>query len=153
MAKKHLIKTWNRMINLKTQDGYIDTNIDTHDEAEIVDQIIPIEQQEEYNDDDDFEHFLKKSKISTSKQIKKTKRDITSIINEFDDVDTVPHTSNILEYWQKKKDDFKELYELSEVINAIPVTQVTTNFLNTFLLQILMYSYLIFNNVSIQIFR
>lgn len=135
MAKNHLKSTWKRIQNLKIQtptceieDCDMDTNVDTFNAAEIDDELMSNEQQQKNTDDDDFEIFLKRSKMSTSKPPTTTKRDINLILNEFDNIDTIPHTANILTYWQNNKTNFKELYELSEIINAIPVTQVS--FLN-----------------------
>lgn len=134
MAKNHLKSTWKRIQNLKIQmptceieDCDMDTSIDTFNAAEIDDEFMSNEQQQK-NTDDDFEIFFKRSKIPTSKPPKTTKRDITLILNEFNNIDIIPHTANILTYRQNNKKNFKELYELSEIINAIPVTQVS--FLN-----------------------
>lgn len=49
------------------------------------------------------------------------------ILYKFDSqIDRIPATQNVLEFWHKKKNEFPEIYLLSTTNDAVPPTQSTT---------------------------
>lgn len=50
---------------------------------------------------------------------------ILSELNKIGKIKRSTDSAGTIAYWAKKKDEMKELYELSTILNAVPVTQVT----------------------------
>lgn len=50
---------------------------------------------------------------------------IVSELKKFGMVKRSPLHEKAIDFWAKNKSTFKEIYELAEIVNAVPVTQVT----------------------------
>lgn len=76
-------------------------------------------------EEDEFEIFLSAKcgpQVSNRNEIQSI--DIHSIISLFDEVERISHNSNLRDYWISKKTVNPEFYELSQILLAVPATQV-----------------------------
>lgn len=58
-------------------------------------------------------------------QSRQSCRDMKAIIRSFDNLVVVPVNTSVLEFWKEMKLQMPELYELAQVVMAIPPTQTT----------------------------
>jgi len=49
---------------------------------------------------------------------------ISTVLNSFNNVQRISHTTKIIEYWETQKELSPELYQLASVALAVPATQV-----------------------------
>jgi len=62
---------------------------------------------------------------------------MSTIVEEFDDVQRIPYDSNIRDYWRLKEKEMPEFYEISQVLMSIPATQVSLKNIVILYLQLL----------------
>ncbi|KAF0718472.1 Uncharacterized protein FWK35_00024860 [Aphis craccivora] len=77
--------------------------------------------------EDPFEEFLS-SQSSVLSQLSTTSNPaeaISTVLNSFNNVQRISHTTKIIEYWETQKELSPELYQLASVALAVPATQVS----------------------------
>ncbi|XP_050528080.1 uncharacterized protein LOC126898183 [Daktulosphaira vitifoliae] len=112
-AKSHLIKTWNTMENLTSQDSEMNKN-----------NISDIETNNFENVDDPLEQFLKSQSGTTTNLTPLPGSDKCSIrvlIEEFDNSCRLHYKTDIKQFWLNAKKP--ELFKLAQVAMAVPCTQ------------------------------
>ncbi|CAI6355747.1 unnamed protein product [Macrosiphum euphorbiae] len=127
----HLVNTYNLIKNIKN-------NNDTDKEQDIDDPTAENENIEtgfEENVSNDFQlylqslsqcvHLSSQSSSSSTGSTGTVAISIMSLLNLFDNQPILQHDENILSYWENKKIECPELYELSQVVMAVPTTQVS----------------------------
>lgn len=119
MAKMHLEKIYNRIQQLKRVKN--DAN-----ESARQDNL-----EEENRDDDSFQKYMaanaaaKENSASTNNT-----EEVIALFNIMEQLDVYErsspfHQMDVLAYWESKKTEWPESYELSTFINSIPPTQTT----------------------------
>lgn len=95
--------------------------------------IVDTENEEDQEPIDDFEKMLQKAELEKkSQQTSSAPANSTNINGLLSDyIDNVvqgprlPHSTSILEYWKGQKFEKLELYNLSQILMAVPATQVS----------------------------
>lgn len=128
-AITHINKLWLLLQGLKKRGMSINRatmpTIDDLEEREIEETSSSSNDHHSVVEEDEFEIFLSAKcgpPVSSRNEIQS--HDINSIISLFDGVERISHKSNIRDYWMSKKKDNPELNELSQILLAVPATQV-----------------------------
>ncbi|KAJ8926255.1 hypothetical protein NQ314_021376 [Rhamnusium bicolor] len=132
-AKMHLKKVWARILALKANENDADSSASEGAETRST------------NSSDDLELFLKykerekkaersirlsqeagpSNSFTCNAKLMLSKR-IDNILNSYDlEQKRIDRSMNILEFWEKNKEAWPELYALSQVVLTVPATQVT----------------------------
>lgn len=115
-AKMTLKNVWRRLKVIESLSA-IDTNANNSHTSTVSDASF------EYNAEEELEKFLTGNSRNQSNEQMQVEEDIDMLLETFDP----PHISSkmdILEYWDKEKDDNNVLYRLAMVIFSIPPTEV-----------------------------
>ncbi|KAF0715623.1 zinc finger BED domain-containing protein RICESLEEPER 1-like isoform X1 [Aphis craccivora] len=114
IAKNHLNKTWNAMKLTSETIVNNDVSETTTNEDDTIGEI------------DEFEIFLSSQSSTPCLEVENNdNRSIRVIIEEFDNVPRLHHKSCVLKYWSENKIIKPELFQLTQVVMAVPCTQVT----------------------------
>ncbi|XP_043461187.1 uncharacterized protein LOC122497881 isoform X2 [Leptopilina heterotoma] len=76
-------------------------------------------------EDDLLELLLKRKDAERQIRIASGNCPIERLLDDFLKIPRIPKNENLLEYWETKKDLFPELYSLSNIVHAAPMTQVS----------------------------
>lgn len=104
---------------------------------------------------DDLEQYIRSQSsasdsldLSFSFQNSNSMIDIRRIINDFDNVPRLHHSTNIVEYWRNCINSKPELHKLAMVLLAVPATQVCFISLKKF--KIIFFKTILFMQVSVK---
>lgn len=119
MAKMHLEKMYNHIQQLKSSKNNANESA-SHEKPE-----------DENQNDDSFEKHM--AAIATAKETTASTNNTEEVapsfnfLEQLDDYEkTSPfHQMGVLPFWESKKMEWPEVYELSTIINSIPPTQTT----------------------------
>jgi len=113
IAKNHLIKTWNAM-------KLISETIVNNDVSDTI-----TNEDDTNSEIDEFEVFLSSQGSTPCLEVgNNDNRSINVIIEEYDNVSRLHHKSCVLKYWSENKIKKPELFQLTQVVMAVPCTQV-----------------------------
>ncbi|CAI6373935.1 unnamed protein product [Macrosiphum euphorbiae] len=118
-AKDHLQKTWRILELLLINENEANTNnvqCNVAHEENVMDF------------DDDLESFIQSSSQTNenmSININSSQRSIGILLEEYDNIPRMHHSIDIKKYWTERLESMPELYKLSQVVMAVPCTQVS----------------------------
>lgn len=134
-AKQHLFRLYVHMDKLEKNIVEVDSTVSTDDDimdSQVIDAVNSSEHDGEY---DDFEVILAEMEkaddliqnqhlLVDQPQISNTVA-FKKILHEFNNIKRIPVKSSILEYWASQQHVSPELYKISQIIYAVPGTQVS----------------------------
>ena len=114
-AKDHLVQTWAKLKMLKISD-----QVDAENNAKVEDEENSVE-------DSEFESYLEEKVIDAATEECKDNGevDILLLLEAFEKTNRQISKTNILKYWNNQKCVHPYLFQLSEVVMAVPATQVS----------------------------
>ncbi|CAI6358146.1 unnamed protein product [Macrosiphum euphorbiae] len=128
-AVSHLLTTWSLKESLSlTAIAIENSNKELVEPAALDDDSNSLEKETSVITDD-FEEFIRTTSqpISTANSINLNNsiNDIKKKIEDFANTDRVHYKENVVQYWLAKKNEMPQLFELAEIVMAVPATQVS----------------------------
>lgn len=122
-AKDHLQKTWKIIEQLTGNENEANINnaqyFDAHEENVM-------------DPDDDLESFIQSSSQNSANNMlmnmNSSQRSIAILLEEYDNTPRLHHSTDIKNYWSEHHESMPELYKLSQVVMAVPCTQVNIKY-------------------------
>lgn len=125
LAEKYLGNLWDRMQSLKHKLG---DDMNATDNTAFLTAEAKSSPEKDYQTEniDPLERMLREKEHAVASASKTSEvRQINNLIKDFKKSSRMPVSEDILQYWEKKRYTDSELYQLSQIVLAVPATQVS----------------------------
>lgn len=118
-AKATLLNIWRRLLTLNCQTA----DVEIAATAAVANTSTKSAESFEYDEEAGLENFLNNSIVTEPMPLREEEEDIEHLIDMFNP-EALRASESIIEFWESKKSEHKEIYKLAIVIMGIPPTEV-----------------------------